>query len=135
MCDNKGPTLSIIQSDTGYLFGGYTPTSWGPIGTITTTRDTIHPEHFLFTLSNPHNIPPTQYKLKNPKDPNAICNDRSLIVAFGSGIDLCVYGISQSYSCFGDKDCSYCDTTGKENETFTGTTFFKPKEVDVYLVI
>ena len=28
-CDNKGPTLSIIQSDQGKIFGGYSMVPWG----------------------------------------------------------------------------------------------------------
>ena len=28
LCDNKGPTLTIIETTTGYIFGGYTSTSW-----------------------------------------------------------------------------------------------------------
>ena len=26
-CDNRGPTLTIIEAN-GYIFGGYNPTSW-----------------------------------------------------------------------------------------------------------
>ena len=28
MCDNKGPTLIIIKTDDGHVFGGYNPVSW-----------------------------------------------------------------------------------------------------------
>ena len=28
LCDGKGATISIFQSDTGYVFGGYNPSSW-----------------------------------------------------------------------------------------------------------
>jgi hypothetical protein len=28
LCDNKGPTLTLIQADNGWLFGGYTQVSW-----------------------------------------------------------------------------------------------------------
>jgi hypothetical protein len=28
LCLNKGPTLSVIQSDNGRIFGGYTSQSW-----------------------------------------------------------------------------------------------------------
>ena len=28
-CDNKGPTLTIIQSDQGKIFGGYSMIPWG----------------------------------------------------------------------------------------------------------
>ena len=28
-CDDKGPTLIVIKSDSGWIFGGYTTQSWG----------------------------------------------------------------------------------------------------------
>ena len=31
-CDNRGPTLIIIKSDGGWIFGGYTTRSWSGIG-------------------------------------------------------------------------------------------------------
>jgi hypothetical protein len=27
-CDNKGPTLTLISANSGYVFGGFNPTSW-----------------------------------------------------------------------------------------------------------
>ena len=27
-CDNQGPTLTVAESDTGKIFGGYTNLSW-----------------------------------------------------------------------------------------------------------
>ena len=27
-CDNKGPTLTLIESTNGYIFGGYISISW-----------------------------------------------------------------------------------------------------------
>ncbi len=29
LCINQGPTLTVIQSESGRLFGGYTQSSWG----------------------------------------------------------------------------------------------------------
>ena len=31
-CDNKGPTLIVIKSSEGWIFGGYTTQSWGGYG-------------------------------------------------------------------------------------------------------
>jgi BTB/POZ domain-containing protein KCTD9 len=28
MCDNRGPTLSVIKSEHDYIFGGYTEEPW-----------------------------------------------------------------------------------------------------------
>lgn len=59
-CDNKGPTLTIIKSK-GYLFGGYNPQSWD---SPEIHSPSFHPSSFIFTLTNPHGIPPTKYGLK-----------------------------------------------------------------------
>ena len=31
-CDNKDPTLILIETVKGYIFGGYTPLNWDNIG-------------------------------------------------------------------------------------------------------
>ena len=32
MCDGKGPTLTVIKTTTGHIFGGYTSVSWDKSG-------------------------------------------------------------------------------------------------------
>lgn len=61
-CDKKGSTLTIIYSKEGYIFGCYSPDDWQ----ITGNKTNAHPETFVFTLSNPHSIPPTRY-IYNPR--------------------------------------------------------------------
>jgi hypothetical protein len=58
-CDNKGPTITIIKTKKGYLCGGYSPLPWTSQGTRCIGPN---PDYFLFTLTNPHNVPPTRYK-------------------------------------------------------------------------
>ncbi|CAF1133247.1 unnamed protein product [Rotaria magnacalcarata] len=60
LCDNQGPTMTIIPSTTNYLFGGYTPISW-----ISDNSHRNDSKEFLFTLINLHNIESTKY----PVDP------------------------------------------------------------------
>jgi hypothetical protein len=57
-CDNKGPTIAIIKTEEGYLCGGYSPLPW-------TSQEgwSTHFGHFLFTLTNPQNIPPKIYTI------------------------------------------------------------------------
>jgi len=55
-CDNKGPTLTIIQATSECVFGGYSHLSWDCSG-----EKKIHPYTFIFTLINPQDIPPTRY--------------------------------------------------------------------------
>jgi hypothetical protein len=59
MCDGQGRLLCIIREKTGgWLFGGFTS-----IPAESPTREQWHadPTAFLFTLTNPHGIPPTRY--------------------------------------------------------------------------
>lgn len=139
MCDYKGATISIIKSDEGYLFGGYTPKEWGiDLKQIPQAkRDNINPDFFLFTITNPHNIPPTQYFLKDPNDAHAHRSSGNHVV-FGQELpDICIacedaHLTDDSYAFL---DSSYKDTTGKSFTTFTGPMNFRVKEIEVYQVI
>ena len=156
-CDNKGPTLTIIQSKEGYLFGGYSPESWE--NTPKNTYKT-NPFTFIFTLTNPHAIPPTKYVLQ-PADQHAIFCSTQTCSAFGGGHDIVLHGMlplpspflspsspphllsysndglgnahhnKHSYTHF---PSSYVDTTGKGKETFTGSLCFMAKDVEIYSV-
>ena len=47
LCDNKGPTLTLIESSTGFIIGGYTPLKWDNYSSWKNDNET-----FLFSLSN-----------------------------------------------------------------------------------
>eukprot|EP00026_Physarum_polycephalum_P009736 Phypoly_transcript_09870.p1 GENE.Phypoly_transcript_09870~~Phypoly_transcript_09870.p1 ORF type:complete len:411 (+),score=55.18 Phypoly_transcript_09870:129-1361(+) len=130
-CDNKGPTLTIIQSKEGFLFGGYSPESWE---NPTKNHYKTNPFAFIFTLTNPHNIPPTKYLLQ-PADQHAIFCSTQTCSAFGGGHDIVLHANSHqnkhSYTHF---PSSYIDTTGKGKETFTGSLCFSSKDVEIYSV-
>jgi hypothetical protein len=129
-CDNKGPTLTIIHTTHGYTFGGYSPISWDSSNNYKT-----HPDCFIFTLTNPHGIPPTKYTLK-PGDTKAVKGEPNSGVIFGSGHDIHVYSNSHAESTSNTTfPESYVDTTGKGNGTFTGSRYFTAKEIEVYSVV
>ena len=48
MCDNQGPTLTIVLANDGYIFGGYNPISW-----LSDFMYTETDESYLFQLVNP----------------------------------------------------------------------------------
>jgi hypothetical protein len=54
--------MTIIQSAQKYLLGGYTSIPWST--NLGHKNDT---KAFLFTLTNPHNIPPTKYPINSAK--------------------------------------------------------------------
>jgi len=130
-CDNQGPTMSVIQSkDSGYIFGGYTSVSWRSIGSYAPDNN----GSFIFTLTNPHKIPPTKYSIKNVQYSIGDVNGCGPI--FGGGHDLHVCDNSQmttgSYSNFPH---SYNDTTNRGNATFTGSRNFQTSDIEVYRLV
>ncbi|CAM4987956.1 unnamed protein product [Rotaria socialis] len=82
-CTNKGPTITIIQSNHNFLFGGYTAIPW--TSDVSDKKDTTA---FLFTLANPHNIPPTKYLISTGQSGNAVVHNASDLAKFGGGRDL-----------------------------------------------
>ncbi len=130
-CNNRGPTITVIQSiERGYLFGGYTSISWNSMQTY--VQDNNGP--FLFTLTNPHGIPPTKYsvKLRN----HSIFDHVNYCPTFGAGHDLYVSSHSQTNrnSSFNFPH-SYNDTTKRGAITFTGDKNFQTNDIEVYLLV
>jgi len=120
-CDNKGETLVIIKSQNNYIFGGYSPRSW------TSCNNYINDaKAFIFTIKNPHNIPPTKY-LSTGK--HSMYDHQSFLTAFGSGRDLCV----TDTTCTVNFPVSYSDTTGKGSYTFFGSPSTTISEMEVFI--
>lgn len=64
LCDDDMPTLVVIKSKDGYLFGGYATESWD--GTL---YDAIQAKgSFTFTLTNPKNLPATMFPIIGAKE-------------------------------------------------------------------
>ncbi|CAF3464572.1 unnamed protein product [Rotaria socialis] len=127
-CTNKGPTITIIQSNHNFLFGGYTAIPW--TSDVSDKKDTTA---FLFTLANPHNIPPTKYLISTGQSGNAVVHNASDLAKFGGGRDLKLANVSNannsSYTKFPN---TYLDTTGKGNNTFTGAINFTTSDIEVF---
>ena len=129
-CDNNGPTLTVIRSTNNHLFGGYTPLPWDSSNIFKT-----HKDMFIFTPSNPHNIPPTKYSIK-PNPSNGIYCHSLYGPVFGGGSDIVIYSNShRNNSSSINFPYQYMDTTEKGNNTFTDTTKFRTSEIEVYCVL
>ena len=88
-CDDKGPTLVIIKSSGGWIFGGYTTQSWSGwciyyaiiywllIGCKNDDKA------FIFTLKNPHGVEPVRY-MKRKESEYAIKCDPKCGPIFGN---------------------------------------------------
>ena len=110
LCDQKGPTMTIILSNNNYLFGGYTSISWTSDGN--NKSDTTA---FLFSLTNPHNIPSTKYLISSGHTGSAVGHHGNDGPKFGHGRDIKMESDSNannsSYTSF---PSSYIDTTDIE---------------------
>lgn len=62
LCDGKGPTLSVIKSESGCVFGGYTEISWKGTSPLDAEEDL---KAFIFTFDHQyiHRPQPTRVSL------------------------------------------------------------------------
>ena len=122
-CDDHSPTITIIKTDQGLRFGGYTTKTWN-----CDTECKRDDEAFLFSMDFRK-----KYNIKKGSECAIYCN-REYGPTFGEGFDLCLcdnyMGVNGSYSNF---PTSY----GKGNPTneLTGKNpNFRILDVEVYQV-
>mmetsp|Transcript_19222 Transcript_19222/g.32423 ORF Transcript_19222/g.32423 Transcript_19222/m.32423 type:complete len:625 (-) Transcript_19222:162-2036(-) len=83
-CDNKGPTLILIETVEGGVLGGYTNTSWQSHNGKYAYGD----KAFLFALSGFELSSPCKMKLKNGSSCKSTYHNRKYGPVFGYGYDL-----------------------------------------------
>jgi hypothetical protein len=98
-------------------------------------------ESFLFTLQNPHNIPPTKFALKRDRKAQAIVCCASFGPCFGDS-DLVVADNCRKKSLFGER-CEttrfgtvYANTTGIPDGgiVFTNERTFIVQDIEVFQI-
>lgn len=130
-CDNKGRTITIIQSTKNYLFGGYTSVPWTSLGNYA-----VDSNAFLFTLTNPFNNPPTKYPIAGFNTQAAVYHHNAYGPTFGNNYDLHVCSNSNSInSSYTNFPSTYMDTTGQGNNTFTGSPNFMTTDIEIFKLI
>ncbi|KAF2071426.1 hypothetical protein CYY_007250 [Polysphondylium violaceum] len=123
-CDDKGATITLIETTEGDVFGGYNSQSWNCDGDNKWYGDD---KCFIFTLVNKHGIKPTKY---SPRNKDYVRSIKSSGPLFGGGYDIGI-GI-RSYQSFPH---TYHDTTGKGGSTLTPTKEFTIKTIEIYKCI
>jgi hypothetical protein len=127
LCDNKGPTLTLIKTVAGHTFGGFTTISWD--STTAYKNDT---QSFLFSVEKQ-----TKYPIVNNYG-NAIYCHSSYGPTFGGGHTIHVADNSNSNtSSYVQKDYNYnmpAGANGNHSILTDGNTTFQTTEVEVYLV-
>ena len=117
-CDNKGPTLTLIETDKGKKFGGYTPINWGT--NINDSENITDEITFLFSLNS------MKKYIKCDKG-NSIYSHKIRGPSFGSGVDLYIYNnLNEGNGNSGN--------FLKNNELTDGEKTFKVKEIEVFKV-
>jgi hypothetical protein len=98
-----------------FHFGGYTDISWTSPRKHHCRYKNENGKTFIFTLTNPYNIPPTQYFLKD-RNFAEIYDNSSYGPCFG-GSDIRI-----GFECGNHHNFPtiFDDTTGKDRLTFTG---------------
>lgn len=141
-CDGEGATVTIVRTTDGHVFGGHLTESWH------SRREWIHDTGAsLFTLSNPHGVPPTRFPIADPSC--AACGDDRYGPVFGGkieGNDLHIASRSNApfdyhssrpdgpvcppHSFFPN---TYTDPEGRGRMTlFAGSTDFVVDEIEVF---
>eukprot|EP01125_Pyxidicula_operculata_P005477 TRINITY_DN1940_c1_g1_i2.p1 TRINITY_DN1940_c1_g1~~TRINITY_DN1940_c1_g1_i2.p1 ORF type:complete len:394 (-),score=56.74 TRINITY_DN1940_c1_g1_i2:385-1566(-) len=129
-CDNYGETLTIIESCEGYIFGGYSAIPWKSDDHIVKVNRAEN-QQFIFTLFNPHQIPPTKFEGEDDVD---IIYFNSCGPVFGRSDIIISDMCNQASSSINFPD-SFVDTTNIGKSLFTGSHQFNVSDIEVYEVI
>ena len=93
LCDNKDATITIIESNHGNIFGGYTSKSWQSHADAQYVKDK---NAFLFLIKSERKCSDTKlpvlYEIKDGWEAEAIFTVRDQGPSFGNGHDICIRG-------------------------------------------
>ena len=121
-CDNKGPTIIIIKSSNGKIFGGYNPLSWDESNKFKNDSNT-----FIFSLD-------TKIKYiiekEEQKKYSIFCGKNA--IGFGGGFDMCIKDQFMNNNNNYSKTPTSFNT--KNQYELTGEQNFMINELEVYSV-
>ena len=119
-CDNKGNTITIIETTNGYIFGGYTELEWDKSEKFKKDNST-----FIFSLNNKK-----KYLPRNDND--SIYCSSSYGSVFGSGHADIAWGPDSldKGECYKDSTCTFLFDRILTN----GERYWKTKEAEVYKI-
>ena len=115
-CDNKGPTITLIETNKGKIFGGYTPINWESPG----CQDKIDDLTFIFSLNS-------MTKFTKYKEGYSIRLNKSYGPIFGTGHDFYLYEHMNNGS---SNNGNYL----RNSELTDGESSYQVKEIEVYKV-
>jgi len=126
-CDDEGPTVTIVESTTGAVFGGYSDLSWGTQGSYATTTNS-----FLFRVRPAM----TQYKVTDGKEQYAVYRHSGHGPNFGGGHDMYIAsGATGNTNSYTNGGHSYSFPSYPNYQLADGQKNFQVKEYSVLKVI
>ena len=117
-CDNKGPTITFIETTKGYIFGGYTELDWDTSSSFKTDEST-----FLFSINNK-----AKYTRKNTKC--SIYCRKDLAPSFGGNSEPDLFCMG---TCKKGQICNE-ETFATKEHLNNGESEFEVKEMEVYQI-
>jgi hypothetical protein len=133
-CDGRANTLTLIADIDGNVFGGFTPVKWESHSGKRKGDDSGR--SFLFTLRNPHGVPPRKFALTAERKQSAIncCSARCAV--FGGYCDIAVHDNCDANRASCTHIGTLCNSTYANNTAFadflTGAYNFTVKEIEVF---
>ncbi|KAF9995023.1 hypothetical protein BGZ65_009345, partial [Modicella reniformis] len=131
-CDQRGPTLTIVRTDNGMIFGGYNGSSWSrhPTGVYSTSRS-----NFLFTLKNREHPTRENAVFGIKGDGSAAAYSKADYgPTFGVGHDLYISS-NCNLSCLSSSTMpSTYNGIGASSTALAGSSNFRVQEYEVFLV-
>jgi len=111
-CSSKGPTITVIKSSNGYIFGGYTPISWG-----SNNNYQYDNKSFLFSFKNTNGSQAVKMENNGPHHANqySIYNGSNYGPTFGGGHDI--------YICSGSNSTNSSYSNLGHSYSLTGFTY------------
>lgn len=134
-CDGHGPTLFLVKSELGYLFGGYTKIKWDS-KTGNKLLEGSHKE-FIFSLRNPSKTEPLIFPVRKHSNFKCLLHNIRYGPSLGSNsAGLCEIHIADKPDENTNSHTlgfpSMFDGKGYTNKIFTGTDRFKVSDYEVF---
>ena len=132
LCDDKGPTVTLVKSKNGFFFGGYNSISWGNSDNTNNGYKSA-PGSYLFSLNNR-----TKHEICR-NETSAIYLDQKYGPTFGGGHDFRIYTDcnvnTKSYSNLGYTFKSPFDYQSQESRNYlAGIYNFQVEDYEVFLI-
>jgi hypothetical protein len=130
-CDGHPNTLTIVRDTCQNIFGGFTPVPWENDGGGKADDSRYS---FLFTIKNPHNVPPRKFRLRDDTAVFAIVCRPHWGPVF-SGVKI-VSDCNTKDNDAGGLGNTYANDTGLDGTTFlTGKPNFRVVEIEVFEIL